>query len=99
MKLDKGEEFGGVYGFYQVAGIEDRALDLENSAGLVLRVMVVDHTLDFGGLDDWIERFHLVCDLDHLSRYWFPRNLRCWGKKIGVKALKVVTESLGADES
>lgn len=47
MRLDEGQELGGVHGCYQVTGVEDRALDLEIPAGFILRVVVVDHTLDF----------------------------------------------------
>ena len=67
IRLDKGEELGGIHGCYQVTGVEDRALDLEIPAGLILRVVVIDHALDFGGLDDWIECFDLICDLNHIS--------------------------------
>lgn len=98
MKLDEGEKLGGVHGCYQITGVEDCALDLEISAGFVLRVVVVDHTLDFRCLDDWIECFQLICNLDHLSCYRFPRNLHCWGKEIGVEALKEVTKTFRADE-
>lgn len=47
MRLDEGQELGGVHGCYQVTGVEDRALDFEIPAGFILRVVVVDHTLDF----------------------------------------------------
>ncbi len=98
MRLDKGEELGGIHRGYQVTGIEDRALDLEIPASFVLRVVVVDHALDFGGLDDWVECSYLICDLDHLSCYGFPNSLRCWGEEIGVEALKEVSKTFGADE-
>lgn len=98
MRLDEGEELGGVHWCYQVTGVENRALDLEVPAGFVLRVVVVDHTLDFRGLDDWIECFHLICDLDDLSCYGFPWTRRCWGKQIGVEAVKKVTKTFGADK-
>lgn len=76
MGLDEGEEFSGVRRCYQITCVEDRALDLEIPAGFVLTVVIVDHTLDFGGLDDWVECCHLICDLDHLSCYGFTRSLR-----------------------
>lgn len=96
--LDEGEELGGVHRCYQITCVEDRTLHLEIPAGLILRVVVVDHSLDFRGLDDWVECSHLICDLDNLSCYGFPRSLRCWGKEIGVEALKEVAKSFGADK-
>ena len=60
--------------------------------------MVVDHSLDFGGLDNWIECGHLICDLDYLSYYGSSRSLCCWGKKSGVEALKEVAKAFGADK-
>ncbi len=98
MRLDEGKELSDVHGCYQVTGVEDRALNLEVPAGFILSVMVVNHTLDFGGLDDWIESSYLICDLDYLSRYRFPGSLCCWGKKIGVEALKEVTKTFSTDK-
>lgn len=98
MRLDKGEELSSIHRCYQVTCVKDRALDLEIPAGFVLRVVVVDHTLDFGGLDDWIECFHLICDLDHVGCYFFPMRLCCWGKDIGVEALKEVAKTFSADK-
>ena len=98
MKLDEGKKLGGVHRCYQITGIEDRALNLEIPAGFVLRVVVVDQTLDFRCFDNWIECLHLICNLDHLSRYRFPRNLHGWGKEIGVEALKEITKTFGAVE-
>ena len=98
MRFDEGEELGGVHGCYQVTGIEDRALDFEIPADFVLRVMLVDHALDFGGLGDRIECSHLICNLYHLSCDGLSRSLRCWGKDIGVETLKEVTKSFGADK-
>lgn len=97
VRFDEGEELGGVHGSYHVTGVEDCALDFEISAGFGLGVVVVDHALDFGGLDDWIECFYLICDLYHLSYYGFPRDLRCWRMEIGIEALKEVTKTFGAD--
>ena len=80
MRFDESEKLGGVHGCYQVTGVEDRALDLEIPACSVQRIVDIDHTLYFGGLDDWIECSHLICDLNHLCCYGFSRSLRCWGK-------------------
>ena len=80
IRLDEGEELGGVHGCYQVPSVKDCTLDLKIPAGFVLRVVIVDHTLDFGSLDDWIKCSDLICDLDNLSRYGFSEYLRCWGK-------------------
>lgn len=96
MGLDEGEKLSGVHGCYQVTGVENRALDLEISACFALRIVDVDHALYFGGLDDWIKCSHLICDLDHLSCYGFPRSLCCWRKEIGVEAFKEVTKNFGA---
>ena len=96
MRLDEGEKLSGVHRCYQVASVEDRALDLEISACFALRIVDVDHALYFGGLDDWIECSHLICNLDHLSCYGFSRSLCCWGKEIGVEAFKEVTKNFGA---
>ena len=96
MGLDEGEKLSGVHGCYQVTSVEDRALDLEIPACFALRIVVVDHALNLGGLDDWIEYSHLICDLDHLGCYGFPRSLCYWGKEIGVEAFKEVTKNFGA---
>ena len=96
MRLDEGKKLGGVRRCYQITGVKDRALDLEIPTCFILRIMNVDHTLYFGGLDDWIECSHLICDLDHLSCYGSPRSLRWQRKEIGVEAFKEVTKSFGA---
>ena len=75
MRLDEGEKLGGIHRCYQVTGVEYRALDLEVPPVFILGVVVVDHTLNFGGLDDRIKCFHLICDLNDLGCYGFPRGL------------------------
>ena len=98
MWLDEGEELSDVHGRYQISGVKDCTLDLKMPAGFVLSVVNVNHTLDFGGFDNWIESPHLICDLEYLSCDGFPRILRCWGKEIGVEALEEVTKTFGTEK-
>lgn len=98
MRFDKGKELGSVHGCNEITGVENRALDLKILTGRFLSIVIVDQTLDFRGLDNWIQCSDWICDLDNLSCYGFPESLRYWRQKIGVEALEEFTKAFGTKQ-
>lgn len=71
--LNKGKEIGGIHRSDQIAGVEDRSLDLQEFAILELCIVVINHTLDFGCLYNRIKCGRLICYLNNFSIDWVSR--------------------------